>query len=126
MVRKIQAKLVLRLHAQGLSGRAIARSQGMSLLTISDVMSTGYHAAASAEVKPGDTAVAKAEQQRLRDGAFFRAKQKALEQKAKALFEHTGGKADEHHSQNRMQRAEHGKPHAVIQQPQQRDTQQRL
>ncbi|MBW3093628.1 zinc-dependent alcohol dehydrogenase family protein [Bifidobacterium sp. 82T10] len=28
-----------------------------SLLTISDVMSTGYHAAASAEVKPGDTAV---------------------------------------------------------------------
>ena len=71
-------------------------------------------------------AVAKAEQQRLRDGAFFRAKQKALEQKAKALFEHTGGKADEHHSQNRVQRAEHGKPHAVIQQPQQRDTQQRL
>lgn len=30
MVRKIQAKLVLRLHGQGLSGRAIARSQGMS------------------------------------------------------------------------------------------------
>lgn len=28
-----------------------------SLLTLSDVMSTGYHAAASAEVKPGDTAV---------------------------------------------------------------------
>ena len=28
-----------------------------SLLTISDVMSTGYHAAVSAEVKPGDTAV---------------------------------------------------------------------
>ena len=28
-----------------------------SLLTISDVMSTGYHAAASADVKPGDTAV---------------------------------------------------------------------
>ena len=26
MVRKIQAKLVLRLHAQGLSGRAIAGS----------------------------------------------------------------------------------------------------
>lgn len=28
-----------------------------SLLTLSDVMSTGYHAAVSAEVKPGDTAV---------------------------------------------------------------------
>lgn len=28
-----------------------------SLLTLSDVMSTGYHAAASAEIKPGDTAV---------------------------------------------------------------------
>lgn len=28
-----------------------------SLLTIADVMSTGYHAGASAEVKPGDTAV---------------------------------------------------------------------
>ena len=28
-----------------------------SLLTISDVMSTGYHAAVSAEVRPGDTAV---------------------------------------------------------------------
>ena len=28
-----------------------------SLLTVSDVMSTGYHAAVSAEVKPGDTAV---------------------------------------------------------------------
>ncbi|WEV74657.1 zinc-dependent alcohol dehydrogenase family protein [Bifidobacterium sp. ESL0798] len=28
-----------------------------SLLTLSDVMATGYHAAASAEVKPGDTAV---------------------------------------------------------------------
>ena len=27
-----------------------------SLLTLSDVMSTGYHAAASAEIKPGDTA----------------------------------------------------------------------
>ena len=31
--------------------------QRASLLTISDVMSTGYHAAFSAEVKPGDTAV---------------------------------------------------------------------
>ena len=32
-------------------------AQLASLLTISDVMSTGYHAAVSAEVKPGDTAV---------------------------------------------------------------------
>ena len=38
MVRKIQAKLVLRLHAQGLSGRAIARSQGMSRRSVSDVL----------------------------------------------------------------------------------------
>ena len=41
MVRKIQAKLVLRLHAQGLSGRAIARSQGMSRRSVSDVMRRG-------------------------------------------------------------------------------------
>lgn len=45
MVRKIQAKLVLRLHAQGLSGRAIARSQGMSRRSVSvfcfNVCSTG-------------------------------------------------------------------------------------
>ena len=32
------AKLVLRLHAQGLSGRAIARSQGMSRRSVSDVL----------------------------------------------------------------------------------------
>ena len=38
MVRKIQAKRVLRLHAQGLSGRAIARSQGMSRRSVSDVL----------------------------------------------------------------------------------------
>lgn len=38
MVRKIQAKLVLRLHAQGLSRRAIARSQGMSRRSVSDVL----------------------------------------------------------------------------------------
>lgn len=38
MVRKIQAKLVLRLRAQGLSGRAIARSQGMSRRSVSDVL----------------------------------------------------------------------------------------
>ena len=41
MVRKIQAKLVLRLHAQGLSGRAIARSQGMSRRSVSDVLDGG-------------------------------------------------------------------------------------
>ena len=38
MVRKIQAKLVLRLHVQGLSGRAIARSQGMSRRSVADVL----------------------------------------------------------------------------------------
>ena len=38
MVRKIQAKLVLRLHGQGLSGRAIARSQGMSRRSVADVV----------------------------------------------------------------------------------------
>lgn len=37
MVRKIQAKLVLRLHGQGVSGRAIARSQGMSRRSVADV-----------------------------------------------------------------------------------------
>ena len=38
MVRKIQAKLVLRLHGQGLSGRAIARSQSMSRCLCSMVL----------------------------------------------------------------------------------------
>ena len=38
MVRKIQAKLVLRLHGQGLSGRAISRSQGMSRRSVADVL----------------------------------------------------------------------------------------
>ena len=38
MVRKIQAKLVLRLHGRGLSGRAIARSQGMSRRSVADVL----------------------------------------------------------------------------------------
>ncbi|HCH21634.1 MAG TPA: IMP dehydrogenase [Bifidobacterium sp.] len=40
-------------------GNAKDFSDGLlaSLLTLSDVMATGYHAAASAEVKPGDTAV---------------------------------------------------------------------
>lgn len=38
MVRKIQAKLVLRLHGQGLSGRAVARSRGMSRRSVADVL----------------------------------------------------------------------------------------
>ena len=38
MVRKIQAKTILRLNAQGLSGRAISRSQGMSRRSVSDVL----------------------------------------------------------------------------------------
>lgn len=43
----------------GGSERARGFSEGMldDLLTLSDVMSTGYHAAASAEVRQGDTAV---------------------------------------------------------------------
>lgn len=38
MVRKIKAKLVLQLRAQGLSGRAIAASQGMSRKSIAEVL----------------------------------------------------------------------------------------
>src|SRR5699024_8751262 len=38
MVRKIRAKLVLRLRAEGLSGRAIAASQGMSRKSITAVL----------------------------------------------------------------------------------------
>jgi transposase len=38
MVRKIRAKLVLQLRAEGLSGRAIAASQGMSRRSIRDVI----------------------------------------------------------------------------------------
>lgn len=38
MVRKIQAKLVLRLHGQGLSGRAVARSRGMPRRSVADVL----------------------------------------------------------------------------------------
>ena len=38
MVRKIQAKLVLRLHGQGLSGRAIARSQGIQYFRRTDTI----------------------------------------------------------------------------------------
>jgi transposase len=38
MVRKIRAKLVLRLRAEGLSGRAIATSQGMSRKSITAVL----------------------------------------------------------------------------------------
>lgn len=38
MVRKIQAKLVLRLHGQGLSGRAVARSRGMPRRSVADML----------------------------------------------------------------------------------------
>ncbi|MEE2059253.1 IS21 family transposase [Rhodococcus artemisiae] len=38
MVRKIKAKLVLQLRAEGLSGRAIAASQGMSRKSIAEVL----------------------------------------------------------------------------------------
>jgi hypothetical protein len=38
MVRKIRAKLVLQLRAEGLSGRAIAASQGMSRKSIPAVL----------------------------------------------------------------------------------------
>lgn len=38
MVRKIRAKLVLQLRAEGLSGRAIASSQGMSRKSITGVL----------------------------------------------------------------------------------------
>ncbi|WP_461190482.1 hypothetical protein [Arthrobacter sp. Z4-13] len=40
MVRKIRAKLVLQLRAEGLSGRAIAASQGMSRKSITAVLET--------------------------------------------------------------------------------------
>ncbi len=38
MVRKIRAKLVLQLRAQGLSGRAIAASQGMARKSVTAVL----------------------------------------------------------------------------------------
>jgi len=38
MVRKIRAKLVLQLRAEGLSGRSIAASQGMSRKSIAAVL----------------------------------------------------------------------------------------
>ena len=38
MVRKIRAKLILQLRADGLSGRAIAASQGMSRKSITAVL----------------------------------------------------------------------------------------
>ncbi|MGO1391670.1 MAG: IS21 family transposase, partial [Brachybacterium alimentarium] len=38
MVRKIRAKLVLQLRAEGLSGRAIAAAQGMSRKSITAVL----------------------------------------------------------------------------------------
>ena len=56
MVRKIQAKLVLRLHGQGLSGRAIARSQGMSRRSVADVLDAAKAAGigwGEARQKPG-------------------------------------------------------------------------
>ena len=41
MVRKIRAKLILQLRANGLSGRAIASSQGMSPKSITAVLDAG-------------------------------------------------------------------------------------
>ncbi|MBB1032627.1 IS21 family transposase, partial [Dietzia sp. SLG310A2-38A2] len=38
MVRKIRAKLVLQLRSEGLSGRAIAASQGMSRKSVTAVL----------------------------------------------------------------------------------------
>ena len=38
MVRRIRAKLILQLRAEGLSGRAIAASQGMSRKSITAVL----------------------------------------------------------------------------------------
>ena len=46
MVRKIRAKLILQLRSEGLSGRAIAASQGMSRKSITAVLEAadGYDA----------------------------------------------------------------------------------
>lgn len=52
MVRKIRAKLVLQLRAEGLSGRAIAASQGMSRKSVRAV----FEAADVAELSWGDVA----------------------------------------------------------------------
>ncbi|WP_343908758.1 IS21 family transposase, partial [Brachybacterium fresconis] len=52
MVRKIRAKLVLQLRAEGLSGRAIAASQGMSRKSITAVL----EAADAAEISWDDVA----------------------------------------------------------------------
>ena len=49
MVRKIRAKLVLQLRAEGLSGRVIAASQGMSRKSITAVL----EAADAAGLGPG-------------------------------------------------------------------------
>lgn len=54
-----QAEFVRVPHADGtlvtVPGRDFTDEQLASLLSLSDVMGTGYHAAVSAEVKPGDT-----------------------------------------------------------------------
>lgn len=42
MVRKIKAKLILRLHDQGLSGRAIARSRGISRRGVADALAAVF------------------------------------------------------------------------------------
>ncbi|MFC0291662.1 IS21 family transposase, partial [Brachybacterium muris] len=52
MVRKIRAKLVLQLRAEGLSGRAISSSQGMSRKSVRAV----FEAAAAAGIGWGDIA----------------------------------------------------------------------
>lgn len=44
MVRKIRAKVVLRLRAEGLSGRAIAASQGMSRHGVAAVLEAAERA----------------------------------------------------------------------------------
>lgn len=52
MVRKIRAKLILQLRSEGLSGRAIASSQGMSRKSITAVL----EAADAADVSWDDVA----------------------------------------------------------------------
>ena len=50
MVRKIRARLVLQLRAEGLSGRAIAGSQGMSRKSVTAVLASGFHGGVPAGV----------------------------------------------------------------------------
>ena len=52
MVRKIRAKLILQLRSEGLSGRAIASSQGMSRKSITAIL----EAADAADVSWDDVA----------------------------------------------------------------------